>query len=344
MPLTVVQSCSTKALPDRSVRDDLWPLLRPSARAPRGRARRAPLALLVRPTTLAWPGVGGRRDSMSLPRVGRRRNPPRARQTASRSSLTAAGGSRRIDREARHGATPNTADLIDVWRRRPAQGGPISGCYTGCSTHRLTEADAKRVRALIGNVRARRAAAECAASSRTPTEHAPDAQVELPNSHPWLSVNVAVSCESIRISVVMSVLSRYTRYKNVYMADGPAWVQSARQYRHLLPSSAGTSIVFGGRPSTTSTSMRWPASGPRWRTAVIVGAVSVSEVPIFAWCILCRGGAFTALRPRRAFGCGRVATDAGGVAVGSAYVASGGSQGVDAPSRARREAGGALAG
>jgi hypothetical protein len=31
----------------------------------------------------------------------------------------------------------------------------------------------------------------------------------------WLSVNVAVSRESIRISVVMSVLSRYTRYKNV---------------------------------------------------------------------------------------------------------------------------------
>src|SRR5947209_3288218 len=88
----------------------------------------------------------------------------------------------------------------------------------------------------------------------------------------------AVSRESIRIWVVTSVLRRYTRYRNVYMADGPAWVHSARQYRHLLPSPASTSIVLGGRPSTTSTSMRWPASGPRWRTAVIVGAVSVSEV------------------------------------------------------------------
>jgi hypothetical protein len=96
-----------------------------------------------------------------------------------------------------------------------------------------------------------------------------------------------------------SVLSGYTGYKNVYMADGPVWVQFARQYRHLLPSSAGTSIVFGGRPSTTSTSMRRPASGPRSRTAVIVGPISASEVPIFAPCIICRGGAFTALRPRQ---------------------------------------------
>src|SRR6185437_14999590 len=96
------------------------------------------------------------------------------------------------------------------------------------------------------------------------------------------------------------------------MADGPDWLQSARQYRHLLPSSAGTSIVFGGRPSTTSTSMRRPASGPRWRTAVIVGPVSASEVPIFAPCIICRGGAFTALRPCQRTGgnrCGRVTTN-----------------------------------
>jgi len=107
----------------------------------------------------------------------------------------------------------------------------------------------------------------------------------------------------------MSVLSRYTRYKNVYMADGPVWVQPARQYRQLLPSSAGTSIVFGGRPSTTATSMRWPASGPRWRTAVIVGAVSVSEVPIFARYSMPRRRVHSA-PPAPAFG--RMATDAGG--------------------------------
>jgi len=83
----------------------------------------------------------------------------------------------------------------------------------------------------------------------------------------------------------------------VYVADGPVWVHSARQYRHPRPSSAGASIVFGGRPSTTSTSMRRPVSGPRRRTAVIVGPVSASEIPIFALSIICRGGAFTALRP-----------------------------------------------
>ncbi|HLJ04296.1 MAG TPA: hypothetical protein VKT31_12705 [Solirubrobacteraceae bacterium] len=34
---------------------------------------------------------------------------------------------------------------------------------------------------------------------------------------------------------------------------------------------------------------------------MIVGPISVSEVPIFPPCIICRGGAFTALRPRQQF-------------------------------------------
>ena len=48
--------------------------------------------------------------------------------------------------------------------------------------------------------------------------------------------------ESVRgQTAVRGALSdRYTRYKNAYIADGPVWTQSAKQYRHVLPSSACT--------------------------------------------------------------------------------------------------------
>ena len=137
-----------------------------------------------------------------------------------------------------------------------------------------------------------------AAHDRTRRTAATAAQLLNPTPMTGLNCRRAWSAAVPRPS--RSGLSGYTRYKNVYMADGPVWVQSARQYRHLLPSSIGTSIVFGGRPSTTSTSMRRPASGPRSRTAVIVGPISASEVPIFAPCIISCGGALTALRPRQA--------------------------------------------
>src|SRR3954452_11820470 len=48
----------------------------------------------------------------------------------------------------------------------------------------------------------------------------------------------------------------------------------------MLPSSAGASRVFGGRPSSTSASMLRPASGPSVNIAVIVGPISA---PGIAW-------------------------------------------------------------
>src|SRR3954454_4487099 len=48
----------------------------------------------------------------------------------------------------------------------------------------------------------------------------------------------------------------------------------------MLPSSAGASSVFGGRPSSTSASMLRPASGPSLNIAEIVGPRSA---PGIAW-------------------------------------------------------------
>ena len=63
---------------------------------------------------------------------------------------------------------------------------------------------------------------------------------------------------------------------NAYTADEPVWSQSARQWRHLLPWSTCTSMILGGRPSTTSASMLLPSRGPSARVAVIVAPVSWS--------------------------------------------------------------------
>jgi hypothetical protein len=49
---------------------------------------------------------------------------------------------------------------------------------------------------------------------------------------------------------------------NAYTADEPVWSQSARQWRHVLPWSTCTSMILGGRPSTTSASMLLPSRGP----------------------------------------------------------------------------------
>src|SRR5215203_1490956 len=48
----------------------------------------------------------------------------------------------------------------------------------------------------------------------------------------------------------------------------------------MLPSSAGASSVFGGRPSSTSASMLRPASGPSVNIAVTVGPISAAGI---AW-------------------------------------------------------------
>jgi hypothetical protein len=63
---------------------------------------------------------------------------------------------------------------------------------------------------------------------------------------------------------------------NAYTADEPVWSQSARQWRHVLPWSTCTSMILGGRPSTTSASMLLPSRGPSARVAVIVAPVSWS--------------------------------------------------------------------
>jgi Transposase IS116/IS110/IS902 family len=57
-----------------------------------------------------------------------------------------------------------------------------------------------------------------------------------------------------------------------------------RQWRHVLRSSAGTSMVFGGRPSTTATSMLLPSRGPSSSSAVIVGPISPTAFAV------CSGG------------------------------------------------------
>jgi hypothetical protein len=54
---------------------------------------------------------------------------------------------------------------------------------------------------------------------------------------------------------------------------------SPRGEWHALPSSADTSLVFGGRPSTTSASMLLPFRGSPLNVAVIVGSISATGVP-----------------------------------------------------------------
>jgi hypothetical protein len=46
----------------------------------------------------------------------------------------------------------------------------------------------------------------------------------------------------------------------------------------VVPSSAGTSIVFGGRPSTTSASTLLPSRGPSSNLAVTVGPIPSAGV------------------------------------------------------------------